>query len=348
LNFWNRVVNILSPRFLLGALLDEVAEKRGEYQKDLRLHRTYYLDQRALALSSDSFGGGPYVMWGRSDLWRPDSYPTEGGAVLWLRVDSLDAFAKTVLPGLQFPIALVTGESDLSPLDYAPEGTAAILQSDRVLHWFCSQSDISPKEKRVTPIPLGLPYPYRNDIFFEKPRYALHRHITARYDIARYDARLSELRRQRKPLHQRKLLAYGDFALNNTSRARRHGETRAEVAATLKDASCVFFPDTAVPPLRLYDTYGEYAFVISPFGRGLDCYRTWEALMMGAIPIVRRSSIERVFDGLPVVVVDDWREVTSQKLEEWAQRFSGAWESGAVDDRLTLDHWVQRIRAAAG
>jgi hypothetical protein len=340
-------VNILSPHFLVNALLDEVAEKRGEYRKGAHLHKTHYLDQRALALSSDGFGGMPYVMWGRSDLWRLESYPVAEGAIFWLRVDSLDAFAKSILPTLELPITLVTGESDLSPMDYAPDGTAAVLGSDRVVHWFCSQSDISPTEK-VTPVPLGLPYPYRNDIFFAKPWYALHKHITPSYDVRRYDLELSELKRRRKPLHQRQLLAYGDFALNNTSRSRRHGETRAEVAETLRNTGCVFFPESPVAPLRLYRNYGDYAFVISPFGRGLDCYRTWEALVMGAIPIVRRSAIAPVFEGLPVVIIDDWREVASQKLEEWAGRFSGAWDDGTVDERLTLDHWVRRIRAVAG
>ncbi len=287
-------------------------------------------------------------MWGRSDLWRPDDYPIAGSRIFWLRVDSLEAFVKNVLPRLQSPIILVTGESDLSPMDYAPEATATILRSDQIIHWFCSQSDVSRGESKVTPIPLGLPYPYRNDIFFAKPWYALRRHITARYDILKYDAKLSKTRRARKPLHQRRLLAYGDFALNNTSRSGRFGETRAEVASTLKDTGCVYFPEAPVEPLRLYESYGRHAFVVSPFGRGLDCYRTWEALAMGAIPIVRRSPITPVFDGLPVIIIDDWREVTIQKLEDWAGRLAGAWDSGVVDECLTLDHWVQRIRAAAG
>lgn len=45
-------------------------------------------------------------------------------------------------------------------------------------------------------------------------------------------------------------------------------------------------------------------FVLSPPGFGEDCYRTWEAVLLGAVPIVRRSPLQQLYDGAPVVVVD--------------------------------------------
>jgi hypothetical protein len=53
-----------------------------------------------------------------------------------------------------------------------------------------------------------------------------------------------------------------------------------------------------------------HAFVASPHGNGLDCHRTWEALALGCIPIVKRSPIDKVFQGLPVWIVGSWKEVT--------------------------------------
>ncbi len=341
-------MDLLSPRFILNAALDELAEKRGAYWKNPALHRTRYLDECALALQTDGFGGVPYVMWGRPHHWRAEAYPAQGARVLWVRVDSLDDFARIVLPRLQAPVVLVTGASDYSPLSHAPTGSAAILQSPMIAHWFGSQPDFPALDDKFTPLPIGLPYPYRNDIHFAKPWYALRRHITTRYDIGAYDRQLADIVRRRRSFGQRHLMAYGDFALNNTSRSRRLGETRAEVAETLGKSGCVQFPDRAVQPLQLYETYGQYAFVVSPFGRAMDCYRTWEALAMGAIPIVRRSPLEPLYQGLPVAIVDDWREVTPKRLQDWAQRFKHAWDDGSVDERLTLDHWVRRIRAAAG
>ncbi|MGK4301821.1 hypothetical protein, partial [Klebsiella pneumoniae] len=35
----------------------------------------------------------------------------------------------------------------------------------------------------------------------------------------------------------------------------------------------------------------ESYFVLSPPGMGQDCYRTWEAIFMGSIPIVKSSTL---------------------------------------------------------
>ena len=34
---------------------------------------------------------------------------------------------------------------------------------------------------------------------------------------------------------------------------------------------------------------GRYAFAISPIGKGLDCHRTWESLILGQIVIVQTT-----------------------------------------------------------
>ncbi len=90
-------------------------------------------------------------------------------------------------------------------------------------------------------------------------------------------------------------------------------------------------------------TQSRFAFVASPLGTGWDCHRTWEALVLGCIPIVSRSPMARLFEGLPVIVVSDWREVNREFLAErlgtfqqqrfdfqslflrsWKARFSGS------------------------
>lgn len=339
-------MDLLSPRFLVGAILDEIAENRGVYWKSPKLHVTHYLDECALALQTDGFGGVPYVMWGRHRHWRAEDYPVSDAKVLWVRVDSLDDFVRDVMPRLKAPVVLVTGASDYSPLRFAPKATEAILQSNSIHHWFCAQPDFPVIPAKVTPVPLGLPYPYRNDIHFAKPWFALRRHITKRYAIAAHDRQLAELVRNRITPRKRRLLAYCDFALNNTSREGRFGETRADLAEVLRRAGCCIFPEKAVQPFQLYKTYTEYAFVVSPFGRAMDCYRTWEALVMGAIPIVRRSPLVPMYEGLPVAIVDEWSEITSARLAEWVERFNDLVMDETTTERLTLEYWLRRIRAA--
>lgn len=107
---------------------------------------------------------------------------------------------------------------------------------------------------------------------------------------------------------------------------------------------------------RYYAGLGHAQFVASPEGYGRDCYRTWEALVLGAVPVLlsrNASPLDRLkFEGLPVVWVDSWEQVTRPFLESrWAalQRCdSGArtLPAGSALDmrRAYFPHWLGEIR----
>jgi len=64
-------------------------------------------------------------------------------------------------------------------------------------------------------------------------------------------------------------------------------------------------------------TMRQYKFVLSPVGNGIDCHRTWEALMMGAIPIVESiAGLNPIYEGLPVLIVEDWKVLTETFLND--------------------------------
>ncbi len=99
-----------------------------------------------------------------------------------------------------------------------------------------------------------------------------------------------------------------------------------------------------------YETWGAYTqnvFVASPRGNGLDTIRTWEALMLGCIVIVRRIPdapvIEELYADLPVVIIDRWsdlsRDFLTQILSEYSRRTFRY-------EKLTMQYWIDRIEAA--
>lgn len=57
-------------------------------------------------------------------------------------------------------------------------------------------------------------------------------------------------------------------------------------------------------------------FVFSPRGNGIDCHRTCEALYLGAIPIVKTSFLDLIYEGLPVLIVQNWDEVDEDFLKK--------------------------------
>jgi hypothetical protein len=61
----------------------------------------------------------------------------------------------------------------------------------------------------------------------------------------------------------------------------------------------------------------RYKFVISPPGNGLDNHRTWEALYLGCIPIVIKNSMYDSWKELPILQVNDYKELTYSMVNEF-------------------------------
>ena len=65
----------------------------------------------------------------------------------------------------------------------------------------------------------------------------------------------------------------------------------------------------------------HYKFVLSPPGNGPDAHRTWEALMMGCVPVVLKGPLDELYEGLPVLMLDSWDELTPTVLEQAYVKF---------------------------
>ncbi|MCB1148697.1 MAG: hypothetical protein KDK48_00895 [Chlamydiia bacterium] len=79
-------------------------------------------------------------------------------------------------------------------------------------------------------------------------------------------------------------------------------------------------------------------FVISPEGNGIDCHRTWEALYLGAIPIVTKSPHTEAFKGLPILIIDSWKEY--KNLELTKELYDELWES-FTPEQLDFESFFQ-------
>jgi hypothetical protein len=84
-------------------------------------------------------------------------------------------------------------------------------------------------------------------------------------------------------------------------------------------------------------------FCISPNGIGIDCVRTWEALLVRTIPIVRRSLVTEHHRDYPFIVLDDWAQFRT--IEFTPELYERTW-NGWDPDELLLDRYVQRIERA--
>ena len=118
-----------------------------------------------------------------------------------------------------------------------------------------------------------------------------------------------------------------------------------------------------VPPGEYFGVLAQHRFLLAPLGNGLQSPKFIEAVMMMTIPITKRYA---AFDdlrayGLPIVLVDDWAEVTPAKLEQWWAELSPRLEAARwVGTNRGMDSllngscwrpqacWTERLRRLTG
>jgi hypothetical protein len=149
-------------------------------------------------------------------------------------------------------------------------------------------------------------------------------------------------------------LLYGNFTVNDTHyRPDRDGAAHVrqrlvdrlgsepwaelDISAEQRDS-----PEQLV---RYYSQIAAHRFVLSPEGNGIDCYRTWEALHLGAVPIVMASGSMSAFADLPILFTEDYGELSEAYLEQRWEEISR--RSFDIDSMLS-SHYRRRFLAAVG
>ena len=91
---------------------------------------------------------------------------------------------------------------------------------------------------------------------------------------------------------------------------------------------------------KFYFDIASHKFVISPRGNGVDCHRTWEALYLRTIPIVKKSIHMNEFSELPILFVNDWSELSYNVLNAFYERVENKFFNL---DKLKISYWRDKI-----
>lgn len=149
---------------------------------------------------------------------------------------------------------------------------------------------------------------------------------------------IEQVRDGMKPFYQRKIRIYSNVMLCPDRFNDRITAVRT-IPSELISHQTSFIPRTAT-----WNNMLEYAFVLSPFGNGMDCHRTWEALLCGCIPIVRSSIFNELFDGLPVLVVDKWEDISLRLLVTTVADFKDKLDNNEFTyEKLLLSYYTKMI-----
>ncbi len=252
------------------------------------------------------------------------------GDIIFVR--RIDLFMKTMHPRITVPYIMLT-HGDF--FDTTFNESLRYLNDEKIIAWF---SIHPPKQghPKYYPIPLGV---------FQKKAIGAQG--------GSYNKYFKELRYQPK----QKLLTGLFFS------QLKHNPERLALIKKLKPKSFYTHIKTALPFEDYLKVLASSVFTLSPRGWGPDCYRTWEALLVGTIPIVKRgqhdvldsvkklfksgepairAQLDKLYEQLPILVIDEWSEITQEFLEKKYKEITSKKYNLEI---LYIDYWSAVIKA---
>jgi len=231
--------------------------------------------------------------------------------VVFVETDKVKFFFSEVHHKINNKYILITHNSDLSV-----DGELSELADKKIIKWF--GQNVAVKHTKIVPIPIGLEnlYYYDNGIinyfnFFKN-----------------------------KIINKKNKILFG-FSVNTNS------SERIPAYDFFKNSMISEEIDFKLNSFNYLKLLNGYKFVASPPGNGLDCHRTWEAMYLKVVPIVKRSvAMEYFFSiGLPLWIVDSWDEIKGfdeksleNKYNDLKKRFNSS--------VLYMDYWANQIKGA--
>ena len=255
------------------------------------------------------------------------------GMSIYVCSDLLKFFVLQILPKINNSFVLVTGDSDMCVPKEALSNseTYVLVNNSYLLKWFAQNTQLQNHEK-IVQLPIGLDY----HTISNNPNHNWKTHGEG-FKPRFQEGVLITLRQQMKPFYDRNQLIYVNFTRGN-DRFGQRGSAFDQIPNNL-----LAINDNFTKRTENWRNITQYAFILSPFGIGMDCHRTWEALCLGAIPILKAPNFQKMFEDLPVLIVSEWSEITRELLDKTIKEFK---TREFKYEKLTLQHWVKTIKSA--
>jgi hypothetical protein len=268
------------------------------------------------------------------------------GELVWVRLSWLKSFVRQVLPVVGANFVMVTGDSDSCVPSELGIAARAVFECPKVVHWYTQNYDKSVPGERISPLPIGI------DFHMSSEKAIWGEDVSSPQEQERALVSIGE---SLPPLSSRHPRVYVDFGWQRGFGLLHHRryhplvgtsfrEDRRTLARKLLGNESVYFQAGPLPRREMWRRRGQFAFVLSPHGMGLDCHRTWEALALGHIVLVPSSSLDGLYIDLPVVALKNWSEITPENLERWLLQHP---KGGATNEKLRSSHWVAGMRSRA-
>jgi len=249
--------------------------------------------------------------------------------IIYVKTDIIYTFSK-IINHIPNNFVLVTGDSDYTiPNDIFPNVQKFIefIENKKIKKWYVQNCIY--KHDKIINLPIGLDYHtlYNNDNFWWGPKMS----------PVDQEKELITIKNTTKPFYERIPLIYSNchFQMNT-----KFGGDRIDALQNIPK-HLLYLENERINRINTWTKQIDYAFVLSPYGNGLDCHRTWEAIILGCIPIVKTSQIDSLYIDLPVLIVNNWSEVTEELLNNTIISFK---DKTFNFKKMTLQYWMDLMK----
>ncbi len=253
------------------------------------------------------------------------------GMSIYVCSDLLKWFVNVILPKITHKFILLSGDSDLCvPVEALNQNeTIKLLNSPYLIKWFIQNTRLQDNPK-IIQLPIGLDY----HTISNNPKCNWRQPHEKTSPISQENI-LKSIIQESKPFYERIPKIYVNFSKGNDRFKQRENSVKI-IPKQLMVINSKFTPRTLN-----WKKMSEYTFILSPFGIGMDCHRTWEALCLGCIPIVCAPNFKSLFSDLPVLVVSNWNEINEPLLTNTINEFK---QQNFNYEKLTLEYWKNKIK----
>jgi len=230
--------------------------------------------------------------------------------IVFVNSDMIDEWFNTIHTDIHTKYKLITHNSDT----IVNESKTHYID-DKIIVWYAQNNTF--KHNKIVPIPIGI----ENIKWFMSGWYLL-----------------KDYKKLKRNLVQKKNRILYGFNVNTNPRE------RTTALESLKKSTAADPIQNRIEPRKYFRTLNEYKFVASPEGNGVDCHRTWEAIILGTVPIIRNTSHNQLLinQKLPIFLIDNWNELTKLTENELAMIYNN-YAGKDLPNIIMLDYWKKII-----
>jgi hypothetical protein len=241
---------------------------------------------------------------------------------------------KNYIDKINYKFILVSGDDDMCcPRDMfmSRDEFLKFIENDKIIHWF-AQNNVK-EHPKITKLPIGLDYHTLSSDNYKANNINEIQQIPMEQERIILDIKNNSL-----PFWEREISCYSNFhfVLEN-----KYCYDRRDAISQIP-SDLIFYEPTRTTKEDGFLNQSRYAFVVSPHGMGLDCHRTWEALILGCIAIVKTSELDKLYEDLPVLIVNNWFDINYELLKNTVEIYRNKVFNY---DKLKLQYWINKINS---